>query len=50
MYALRAILARAQVAGAAVGHFNVPDLVLLKAVFASAHEMNVPVLVGAERP
>ncbi len=31
----------------AVGHFNVADLVLLKAVFASARELNVPVLVGA---
>ena len=31
----------------AVGHFNVADLVLLKAVFAAAHELGVPVLVGA---
>jgi fructose-bisphosphate aldolase, class II len=35
MYALREILARAQATGVAVGHFNVADLVLLKAVFAS---------------
>jgi fructose-bisphosphate aldolase, class II len=33
--------------GVALGHFNVADLVLLKAVFSSAHELNVPVLVGA---
>src|SRR5947199_9279416 len=46
MYALREILARAQATGVAVGHFNVADLVL-KAVFASAREMKVPVLVGA---
>lgn len=30
-----------------IGHFNVADLVLLKAVFASAQELNLPVLVGA---
>jgi fructose-bisphosphate aldolase class II len=47
MYALREVLARAQAAGTAVGHFNVADLVLLKAVFAAAREVNVPVLVGA---
>jgi fructose-bisphosphate aldolase class II len=47
MYALREVLVQAQAAGAAIGHFNVADLVLLKAVFASARELNVPVLVGA---
>ena len=47
MYALREILTQAQAAGTAVGHFNVADLVLLKAVFASARELKVPVLVGA---
>jgi fructose-bisphosphate aldolase class II len=47
MYALREVLAQAQAAGAAIGHFNVADLVLLKAVFASARELKVPVLVGA---
>jgi fructose-bisphosphate aldolase class II len=47
MFALREILARAQAAGAAIGHFNVADLVLIKAVFASARELKVPVLVGA---
>ena len=47
MYSLREILAQAQAAGAAIGHFNVADLVLLKAVFASARELKVPVLVGA---
>jgi fructose-bisphosphate aldolase, class II len=31
----------------ALGHFNVADLVLLKAVFSSARELDVPVLVGA---
>jgi hypothetical protein len=33
MHRLRESLAQAQKAGAAVGHFNVADLVLLKAVF-----------------
>jgi fructose-bisphosphate aldolase class II len=47
MYALREILAQAQASGTAVGHFNVADLVLLKAVFAAARELKVPVLVGA---
>jgi len=37
----------AQESGVAVGHFNVADLVLLKAVFSSARELQVPVLVGA---
>ena len=31
----------------AVGHFNVSDFVLLKAVFGAAKELNVPVIVGA---
>src|SRR5262249_31207967 len=47
MHALREVLAQAEAAGAAVGHFNVADLVLIKAVFAAARERNVPVLVGA---
>jgi fructose-bisphosphate aldolase class II len=47
MYGLREVLAQAQAAGTAIGHFNVADLVLLKAVFASARELKVPVLVGA---
>ena len=47
MDALREIFEHAQAAGVAIGHFNVADLVLLKAVFAAARELNVPVLVGA---
>ena len=47
MHQLQKILAQAQETGAAVGHFNVADLVLLKAVFVSARELKVPVLVGA---
>src|SRR5437764_13340237 len=47
MSTLREVLAQAQAGGTAIGHFNVADLVLLKAVFAAAREQNVPVLVGA---
>src|SRR5208282_717152 len=47
MYALRDIMVQAEETGMAIGHFNVADLVLLKAVFAAAREVKVPVLVGA---
>lgn len=47
MSQLKSILEKAQADGIAVGHFNISDLVLLKAVFASAKELNVPVIVGA---
>lgn len=47
MNTLREILAQADETAIAIGHFNVADLVLLKAVFTAAVEMNVPVLVGA---
>jgi fructose-bisphosphate aldolase, class II len=40
-------LEHAQKNRVAIGHFNVSDLVQLKAVFSSAQELNVPVLVGA---
>jgi fructose-bisphosphate aldolase class II len=46
MHALRSVLEQAQQMRIAVGHFNVADLVLLKAVFVSAQELKVPVLVG----
>lgn len=47
MHNLRYILDESQRNGVAVGHFNVADLVLLKAIFAAARELNVPVIVGA---
>jgi fructose-bisphosphate aldolase class II len=47
MHNLRNALEQAQKKGVAIGHFNVSDLVLLKAVFAAAQELKVPVLVGA---
>lgn len=46
MHALRDVLEQAQKNGVAVGHFNVADLVMLKAVFAAAQELNVPVMIG----
>jgi fructose-bisphosphate aldolase, class II len=46
MYTLRAGLQDAQARGAAIGHFNISDLVLLKAVLGAARELNVPVMVG----
>jgi fructose-bisphosphate aldolase, class II len=46
MQSLRSLLQEAQASGAAIGHFNISDLVLLKAVFAAARELKVPVLVG----
>jgi fructose-bisphosphate aldolase, class II len=47
MDALRNVLTRLQQQGSALGHFNVADLVLLKAVVAAAVEVRVPVMVGA---
>jgi len=44
---LRNVLEKAQSDGAAIGHFNIADLVFLKAVFAAAEELKVPVVVGA---
>lgn len=47
MHQLQDILERAQRDHVAIGHFNVADSVLLKAVFTAAEEFKVPVLVGA---
>ncbi len=47
MRSLRSVLEEAQKKGVAVGHFNIGDFVLLKAVFESARELEVPVIVGA---
>ncbi len=46
MHSLRDLLKESQETGVAIGHFNISDLVLLKAVFAAARQLNVPVLVG----
>ena len=47
MIHLKNVLENAQTHGTAVGHFNISDWILLKAVFASAQELKVPVIVGA---
>ena len=46
MKPLQQILAEADQQKAAVGHFNISDLVALKAVYLAAREVNVPLLVG----
>ena len=46
MNSLRELLGEAQQNGVAIGHFNISDLVLLKAVFAAAREARLPVMVG----
>ena len=47
MDTLRDVLTRLQKEGTGLGHFNVADVVLLKAVIAAAGETRLPVLVGA---
>src|ERR1700730_2183637 len=47
MQTLREVLVQDQAKGAAIGHFNIADQVLLKAVFNSEQHLNVPVMVGA---
>jgi fructose-bisphosphate aldolase, class II len=47
MQTLRELLQQAQQKRVALGHFNVSDLVQLKAVFEAARDLHVPVLVGA---
>jgi len=44
---LRDVLTRLEKEGAALGHFNVADQVLLKAVVAAAAETQLPVFIGA---
>ena len=46
MKALREVLAEVNSRGRALGHFNISDLVGLKAVTEAARELNVPVLIG----
>jgi len=49
MQTLREVLAQSQQRGVAIGHFNISDLVLLKAVVAAARELDLPVIVGASQ-
>ena len=46
MQTLRKILEQAETNRVAVGHFNVSDLVTLKAVFEAAGHLELPVIVG----
>jgi fructose-bisphosphate aldolase, class II len=46
MHSLRNVLEQTQRNGVAIGHFNVADLVLLKAVFAAGLKLEVPVVIG----
>ncbi len=46
MKTLREVLADAEARHVAVGHFNISDLGELKAIFAAARELQLPVLVG----
>ena len=47
MHGLRDALERSKKDHTAIGHFNVSDWVLLKAVLAAGQELKVPVVVGA---
>jgi len=47
MQTLKETLQQTQASRVALGHFNIADLLFLKAVFEAAHDVNVPVLVGA---
>lgn len=46
MRSLREILSESEQRRIAIGHFNISDLVALKAIFAAARELKVPVLIG----
>ncbi|MGA8272187.1 MAG: class II fructose-bisphosphate aldolase [Candidatus Sulfotelmatobacter sp.] len=46
MKSLREYLQQAQQSSVAIGHFNISDLVALKAVFTAAQDLKVPVMVG----
>ena len=47
MNSLRDVLSQSEKDGVALGHFNVADFVMLKAVLGATAETHVPVLVGA---
>lgn len=46
MKTLREVLADADNRRVAIGHFNISDLAALKAIFAAARELQLPVLIG----
>ncbi|NLS08363.1 class II fructose-bisphosphate aldolase [Rhizobium sp. P32RR-XVIII] len=47
MKTFREILQKAEADRVAIGHFNVSDFTLVKAVFSAAQEVKVPVIIGA---
>ncbi len=47
MNSLQSVLAESESDGVAVGHFNVADFVMLKAVLGAGAETHLPILVGA---
>ena len=46
METLREVLSKAQRDGVAVGHFNVSELVAMKAIVGTAHDLKLPVMIG----
>lgn len=49
MKSLLQIIKDAQKRKVAIGHFNISDLTALKAIFESAKELNVPVIIGTSQ-
>jgi len=43
---LKEIISAAEKNKVAIGHFNISDLVMLKAIFESAKELNQPIIIG----
>src|SRR3989344_2261001 len=46
MVSLREIIQKAEGEKRAIGHFNISDTVALRAIFESAKELNLPILIG----
>ena len=46
MKTLKEIISEAEARGVAVGHFNISDLAALEAIFETARELGVPVIIG----
>ena len=47
MKQMRSVLADSERTRTALGHFNVSEIVALRAAFSAARELNVPVIIGA---
>ncbi|HUX35640.1 MAG TPA: class II fructose-bisphosphate aldolase [Candidatus Paceibacterota bacterium] len=46
MKTLKELINEAGAKGTAIGHFNISDMAALEAIFQSARELNVPVIIG----